>query len=63
MEKGWYLLSSPIVTANWEADSGDVWTLPIGGGVGRLFKVGKMPVNTQLAGYWNAEKPDTVGAD
>jgi hypothetical protein len=63
LEKGWYLTSSPIITANWEADSGNQWTLPVGGGVGRLFKIGKMPVNAQLAAYWNAEKPDTTGAD
>ena len=63
LDKGWYLVSSPVITANWEADSGNVWTLPVGGGVGRLFKIGKMPVNMQLAAYWNAEKPDYVGAD
>jgi hypothetical protein len=63
MKHGWYYTASPIITANWEADSGNVWTVPIGGGVGRLFKISKMPVNTQLAGYWNATKPDYVGAD
>ena len=25
---GWYLTSAPIVTANWEADSGNQWTVP-----------------------------------
>ena len=27
---GWYLTSSPIITANWEADSGDKWIVPVG---------------------------------
>jgi hypothetical protein len=63
MEKGWYYTASPIITANWEADGGNQWTLPVGGGVGRLFKMGKMPVNMQLAVYYNVEKPDYVGAD
>ena len=28
---GWYLTSSPIITANWKADrAGDVWTAPLG---------------------------------
>jgi len=28
---GWYLTSSPILTANWAADkAGDLWTVPIG---------------------------------
>ena len=37
------LTSSPIITANWLAASNDRWTLPIGGGVGKLFKLGKLP--------------------
>jgi hypothetical protein len=27
---GWYLVSSPIIAANWEADSDDTWTVPLG---------------------------------
>src|SRR6266850_2532079 len=31
----WYLVSAPIMTANWAAvKGGDVWTVPLGGGVG-----------------------------
>jgi hypothetical protein len=60
---GWYLTSSPIITANWLAASDDRWTLPIGGGVGKLFKLGKLPVNTQLAAYSNVVKPRQGGAD
>jgi len=29
---GWYVNSAPIITANWEADSGDQWTVPLGAG-------------------------------
>jgi hypothetical protein len=53
---GWYLTSSPIITANWLA-SGAKWTVPVGGGFGRLFKVGELPVNMQLAAYYNVETP------
>jgi hypothetical protein len=63
LPKGWYYTFSPIITANWEADNGNIWTLPVGGGVGRLFKMGNMPVNMQLGAYYNVEKPDYVGAD
>jgi hypothetical protein len=55
--EGWYLTSAPIITANWKADSGDKWTVPVGGGVGRLFRVGKLPINTQLQVFSNVEKP------
>ncbi|WP_052055714.1 hypothetical protein [Myxosarcina sp. GI1] len=62
LPNGWYLVSSPIITANWEASSDDTWTVPIGGGFGRVFAIGKQPVNATLQGYWNAAKPDG-GAD
>ena len=32
---GWYVTTSPIVTANWETP-GTKWTVPVGGGVGRV---------------------------
>ena len=54
---GWYLTSSPIITANWEAHDGDTWTVPVGAGVGKLFKFGKLPINTSLQAYYNAERP------
>ena len=28
MADGWYLVSAPIITANWEADSDNTWTVP-----------------------------------
>ena len=43
LPKGWYLTSSPVMTANWEADSNEAWTIPIGGGLGRVVRIGKLP--------------------
>ena len=57
MKKGWYLTTSPIVTANWRASSGNVWTVPFGGGVGRIMKVGFQPVNITAQFYANPERP------
>ena len=57
-DEGWYLNSSPIITSNWEADSGNQWTVPFGAGVGRLVKHGNLPVDYRLGAYWNAEKPE-----
>lgn len=61
-DQGWYFTSAPILTANWEADSGEQWTVPFGGGFGRVFTIGKQPVNMQASAYWNAVKP-TYGPD
>ena len=67
--QGWYVSTAPILTANWKADkAGDVWTIPLGGGVGKLFKLGdivplqgdriaKLPINTQLQAYGNLATP------
>src|SRR5210317_1947547 len=56
-ESGWYLSSTPTITADWEADSDDRWTVPFGGGVGRLVKFGSQPVDLKLQGFYNVEKP------
>jgi hypothetical protein len=32
-----YLTSAPILTVDWKADSGQQWTVPVGGGVGKIF--------------------------
>ena len=68
--EGWYLVSAPILTANWVASSGDQWTVPLGAGGGRLFrlkelpggenlgKLGELPVNTQLQAFYNVVRPD-----
>jgi hypothetical protein len=53
-----YLSSAPIITANWEAASGQKWTIPFGGGAGKLFRLGKMPVDGQVQVFYNAVKPD-----
>jgi hypothetical protein len=59
---GLYLVSAPIMTADWEADSDNRWTIPLGGGIGKIFKIGNQPVNGQISAYYNVEKPE-FGAD
>lgn len=58
LDNGWYLTSTPVITANWEADSDDRWTVPVGGGFGRLVKFGKQPVDFKLQAFSNVESPD-----
>ena len=43
---------------NWEAESDNRWTVPFGGGIGKIFKIGKQPVNAQVSAYYNVEKPE-----
>lgn len=37
---GTYLSFSPLITANWEARSGEQWTVPVGLSGGQIFRVG-----------------------
>jgi hypothetical protein len=50
-------VETPILTANWNAASGNVWTVPFGGGVGRIMKLGFQPVNITAQFYGNAVYP------
>jgi len=62
LDGGWYLTSAPIMTANWEADSDNRWTIPVGGGIGKIVKIGKLPVNLNAQAYKLIESPQN-GAD
>jgi hypothetical protein len=57
MAHGWYITSSPVITANWLAPSDERWVVPIGGGFGRIFKIGDQPVSANIAGYYNVVHP------
>ena len=58
VKDGWYFVSSPVITSNWAATSSDRWTVPLGGGIGRLFKIDKQPVNARIQGLHNVARPD-----
>ena len=53
---GWSVGSSPEITTNWIA-SGGKWTVPVGGGFGKLFRVNGQAVRVDLDSYYNAVRP------
>jgi len=53
----WYLVSSPIITANWEVKSDERWLVPAGGGVGKIVHFGKLPVNVYQQFFRNVQLP------
>tara|TARA_B100000073_G_scaffold245264_1_gene205810 strand:+ start:801 stop:1757 length:957 start_codon:yes stop_codon:yes gene_type:complete len=61
LPKGWYLSSSPIVTVNWMSEGNKGWMVPVGAGVGRVFRLGSQPVNASLSAYYNLVKPEIAG--
>ncbi len=61
LPKGWYLVSSPMITANWEAPGGEQWTVPLGGGVGRTFHAGTQAMSAHVQAFGNVVRPHDAG--
>jgi len=58
---GTYLLSAPIITANWRTGH---WVVPVGGGIGQILKMfGNQPVNASLQAFYNVVNPDRLGPE
>lgn len=59
---GWYLTTSPIITADWYANSTNRWTVPVGFGVGRVLRIASQAINISMQAYDNVKSP-TIGPD
>jgi hypothetical protein len=57
LARGWWIGSSPVNTANWEAVSGEEWTVPVGGGIGKVVVPNRVPINLKLEAYSYVEAP------
>jgi hypothetical protein len=55
--EGWSVGYSGSILADWTAPSRDIWTVPIGLSVGKVIKVGILPVQVQIAGQYFVERP------
>jgi hypothetical protein len=60
LKKGYYITIQPIISANWNAPSGNVWLVPFGGGIGRIMRLGFQPVNVSVQVYGNVKRPDNL---
>lgn len=59
---GWQIGGNPIVSYNWAADdSDDAWTVPVGLGLQKTFRVGKLPVRIQFVAQYYVVTPDSFG--
>ena len=56
-KNGWYLTSSNFITANWKENSDNRWTVPFGGGVGKIVRTKRRHLDLSAQTYWLAEKP------
>jgi hypothetical protein len=60
LQNGWYVITDMVIIANWNAPSGQKWTVPLGGGAGKLFMAGKQAMNVRAEAYYNVERPDSA---
>ncbi|MBT8119896.1 MAG: transporter [Gammaproteobacteria bacterium] len=58
LDNGVYLITDSVVTVDWKIKSGDKVTLPLGGGIGKIFKIGSQPMNMRAEAYYNVIHPD-----
>ena len=61
--EGWSIGYSGNILADWKAPSDNRWTVPIGVAIGKVVKLGKLPVKIQLAGQYMPIRPDNVGQE
>ena len=59
----WQVGAAPNILIDWNADSGNKLTLPVGIGVGKLFKFGRLPIKFILQGQYAAIHPDDFGQE
>jgi hypothetical protein len=51
------------ILADWTAPSEDVWTVPIGLGLGKVVKLGRLPIKIQLAVHYMPVHPRINGQE
>ncbi len=57
----WQLRASPHISIDWEADSDNKLTLPIAIGIGKMIKIGPMPVMLMAEYQYSLISPDRIG--
>ncbi|AKC86687.1 hypothetical protein [Pseudoxanthomonas suwonensis] len=58
LPKGWAINSTSEISYNWEAASGDRWTVPLGLTASKVVPIGRMPVSFGFGGFYNVERPE-----
>jgi hypothetical protein len=57
LKQDWYVSAAPVMIADWRAQAGSSWLVPVGGGVGKMVILGSRPVDFAATFYGNAVAP------
>lgn len=60
-EGGWFLTYRPIITADWTVNEHNRWTVPLGGGFGRVMPIGPLVFDWQVQAFYNGITPRAPG--
>jgi len=58
LPQGWYLYSNSTVTSDWNISQGEQWTVPVGGGLGKILSIGKQSASASFQVFYNAIRPE-----
>lgn len=57
---GWAITTAPILTVNYSAPGNQKWSIPLGGGGSKTFKLGDQPMQIAIFYYTYVERPITT---
>ena len=60
---GWQIISNPVIAYDWEGDTDNKLFFPIGGGVAKTMKWGRMPLKMAFEIHKYIASPDSIGPD
>jgi hypothetical protein len=60
---GWAVASAPLITANWDAPSGEEWNVPLGAGISKTTVFNGRPISVGVQYYHNVERPSGSAAN
>ena len=63
LRDGWQLVSNPSVLYDWEGDSGNRLLLPVGGGISRTTRIGRIPLKLDAEVYYYAKTTERFGTE
>jgi hypothetical protein len=59
LPRGWFITSKPNISANWEAPEDQRWLVALGGGGGKVFRVGNLGISLEAEFFGYPVRPDT----
>jgi len=60
---GWQVFSNPVLAYDWEGDTDNKLFLPLGGGIAKTTRIGRMPLKLGFEIQKYIASPDAIGPD